>query len=656
MEPLNAEDPRWIGGYRLLSRLGEGGMGRVYLARSDRGRTVAVKVVRAELARQSDFRKRFALEVNAARKVGGEWTAPVLDADTEAATPWVATGYVAGPSLTRIVEEQYGPLPRRSALALASGLVQALRAVHGAGLVHRDLKPSNVLITIDGPRVIDFGIARALDSAVQSGGGLTSTGGLVGSPGFMSPEQVRGQPVTPASDVFCLGAVLAYAATGRMPFGTQDSGIHALLFRIAEEDPDLGGVDGALLELITACLTKDPEGRPAVDELAEGLDGALAGGAWLPGEVLAELGRHAVQLLDSEDPEGATGSFGGLAANAEGTGAAAGFGPAAPTGAPGTAHAPGGHGTPHPGFGAPAGAYGPPAPAPYQGGFPPGPPAGFAGPGGTPPPGGPGGIGGPGGTPPPGSVPAPGTPPPGMASHGMAAPGLAQAGPARPQDVRSGRSLAGPLTWVLGVFLAWLAVHLIVDLAALSSLSSREPEAPLNTEGGVGGLGVAGRALRFLGWPLFLCVMVLWLGWFWRMRLNAESFAPGWVRYPAGMALGCWFIPVCYLFMPKQIANDIWTASTPEGAGLTAGAPHPQVSRPLLTAWWTLWLAFFFVAFAGFFSSWYDAATVDEAVGRIFLAVFMAVTGIPATLLAIPMVRRLTALQDSRIASVPAPR
>ncbi|MZG12610.1 protein kinase, partial [Streptomyces sp. SID5914] len=162
MDGLKPDDPERIGRYRLLGRLGEGGMGRVYLARSDRGRTVAVKTVREELARMPDFRRRFAQEVKAAQRVGGEWTAPVLDADTEAATPWVATGYVAGPSLAEVVDRQYGPLPSPTLRVLAAGLTRALQAVHAAGLVHRDLKPSNVLVTIDGPRVIDFGIARAL--------------------------------------------------------------------------------------------------------------------------------------------------------------------------------------------------------------------------------------------------------------------------------------------------------------------------------------------------------------------------------------------------------------------------------------------------------------------------------------------------------------
>ncbi|NGO13982.1 serine/threonine protein kinase, partial [Streptomyces sp. HC44] len=311
MNGLDPADPGWIGGYRLLGRLGEGGMGRVYLARSERGRTVAVKVVQEELARRPDFRRRFAQEVKAARRVGGEWTAPVLDADTEAPTPWVATGYVAGPSLAEVVDTQYGPLPPKSLRALAIGLIRALQAIHGAGLVHRDLKPSNVLVTIDGPRVIDFGIARALDTAVQSADGLTRPGALVGSPGFMAPEQVRGERVMFASDVFCLGAVLAYSATGRLPFGTAEGGIHSLLFRIAEEEADLTGIPEPWQGLIAACLTKDPAGRPSLDTLLASVEGSEGkaegtGGAWLPGEVLAELGRHAVRLLDSEDPEGRT--------------------------------------------------------------------------------------------------------------------------------------------------------------------------------------------------------------------------------------------------------------------------------------------------------------------------------------------------------------
>lgn len=304
MDRLAPDDPGWIGNYRLLGRLGEGGMGRVYLARSERGRTVAVKVVQEQLARKPDFRRRFAQEVKAAQRVGGEWTAPVLDADTDAPTPWVATGYVAGPSLAEVVDKQHGPLPPNSVRALAIGLVRALQAIHAAGLVHRDLKPSNVLVTIDGPRVIDFGIARALDPAMQSADGLTMTGVVVGSPGFMSPEQVRGERVTYASDVFCLGAVLAYTATGRLPFGTGEGGIHSLLFRIASEEPDLTGIPEPWDRLIAWCLTKDPAERPSLEDLLTYIEGMEdTGGAWLPGEVLAELGRHAVQLLNSEDPQ-----------------------------------------------------------------------------------------------------------------------------------------------------------------------------------------------------------------------------------------------------------------------------------------------------------------------------------------------------------------
>ncbi|MFD4340186.1 protein kinase [Streptomyces anulatus] len=312
MDKLGSDDPHRIGAYRLLGRLGEGGMGQVFLARSDRGRTVALKLVRRELAEQPEFRARFRQEVRAAHRVGGAWTAPVLDSDTEAPVPWVATGYVAGPSLQRIVSGRpgapvtdsgaYGPLPLRSVRFLGSGLAHALQHIHGAGLIHRDLKPSNVLMTIDGPRVIDFGIARALESVAD--GDLTRTGALVGSPGFMAPEQVRGERVTTACDVFCLGSVLAYAASGRLPFGTTESGgVHALMFRIAQEDPDLTGVPEDLAGVVRDCLAKDPAARPGTGEILARLGEAEADEPWLPGTLIAQLGRHAVGLLDAEDPE-----------------------------------------------------------------------------------------------------------------------------------------------------------------------------------------------------------------------------------------------------------------------------------------------------------------------------------------------------------------
>ncbi|MFC4035904.1 serine/threonine-protein kinase [Streptomyces polygonati] len=310
MDELRADDPRWIGSYRLLGRLGTGGMGRVFLARSERGRTVAVKLVRPELAAQDEFRGRFRREVLAARRVGGRWTAPVLDADTEAEIPWVATGYVAGSSLQQVVGRQYGPLPERSVRVLASGLAHALEDIHRAGLVHRDLKPSNVMITIDGPRVIDFGIARALETVAD--GGLTSTGAMLGSPAFMSPEQVRGDRVTPACDIFCLGSVLAYAATGLEPFGAASSGVHAQMFRIVQEPPDLAAVPEGLRELVAACLVKEPEARPSLARIREllGTDEpapSSAGEPWLPGAIVAELGREVVRLLELEAAE--TGSL-----------------------------------------------------------------------------------------------------------------------------------------------------------------------------------------------------------------------------------------------------------------------------------------------------------------------------------------------------------
>ncbi len=318
MKALGPRDPQSIGEYRLVGRLGEGGMGQVYVARSSRGRTVALKLVLPELARQPEFRQRFRNEVDAARRIGGEWTAPVLDADLEAETPWVATGYVAGPSLHEVVAGGHGPLPERSVVALANGLTRALRDIHGAYLIHRDLKPSNVLVTIDGPRVIDFGIARAAGEAAS--GALTRTGSVVGSPGFMSPEQCRGERLTPASDVFCLGSVLAFAATGRSPFGDQDSAMHVLMLRIIQDEKDLSGLSDRLGGLIATCLAQDPAARPSLDDLLRhtadgdlwqhGQDGGGFGGPfdkhsadpWLPAGLIAGLGRQAVGLLDSEEP------------------------------------------------------------------------------------------------------------------------------------------------------------------------------------------------------------------------------------------------------------------------------------------------------------------------------------------------------------------
>ena len=260
MSALEPDDPRSVGEYRLLSRLGVGGMGRVFLGRSPGGRLVAVKVVHAELLRRPEFRDRFRREVQAARAVSGAFTAPVVDADPDAPLPWLVTSYIAGPSLERAVAEQ-GPFEPRAVLALAAGLAEALVSIHAAHLVHRDLKPSNVLLAEDGPRVIDFGIVRSVDAD-----SITGTGHMAGSPGFMSPEQVNGDEVTWASDVFCLGAVLAFAATGANPFGGGPT--PALLYRVVHNAPDVDAVtDPALRALIADCLAKDPARRPTPREI-----------------------------------------------------------------------------------------------------------------------------------------------------------------------------------------------------------------------------------------------------------------------------------------------------------------------------------------------------------------------------------------------------
>ncbi|WP_324786386.1 serine/threonine-protein kinase [Streptomyces sp. H51] len=307
MQPLGVDEPTAVGPYRLLGRLGAGGMGRVYLGRSAGGRTVAVKIVHPHFALDEEFRARFRREVEAARRVGGAWTAPVLDADTEAAVPWVATAYAAGPSLASAVADG-GALPAPSVRALGAGLAEALTAVHELGLVHRDVKPSNVLLTLDGPLLIDFGIARATDGTAS----LTSTGVSVGSPGYMSPEQILGKPAGAAADVFSLGAVLAFAATGRPPFPGDSSA--ALLYKVVHEPPELGLPAGELRELVESCLAKDPAARPAPAEVARRLapEGAarLIAGGWLPGTLVEQVSRSAVRLLNLEAAETASGPVG----------------------------------------------------------------------------------------------------------------------------------------------------------------------------------------------------------------------------------------------------------------------------------------------------------------------------------------------------------
>ncbi|MEU3278251.1 serine/threonine-protein kinase [Streptomyces antibioticus] len=260
---LEPEDPRQVGRYRIEARLGAGGMGRVYLARSPGGRAVAVKTVRPELAEDGDFRRRFAREVAAARRVNGAFTAGVVDADADGSPPWLATVYVPGVPLGEAIA-RHGPWPTRPVLALGAGLAEALEAIHAVGIVHRDLKPSNVLLAADGPRVIDFGISAAGEASV-----LTHTGMTIGTPGFMSPEQITGQPIGPASDVFSLGALLAHTATGIGPFGTGTP--HALHYRAVHEPPHLDAVPLDLRAVVAACLIKQPGQRPTVTQLLDQL-------------------------------------------------------------------------------------------------------------------------------------------------------------------------------------------------------------------------------------------------------------------------------------------------------------------------------------------------------------------------------------------------
>ncbi|MCF2532641.1 serine/threonine-protein kinase [Yinghuangia soli] len=250
-------DPQKVGPYQIIGRLGSGGMGWVYLGRSPTGRKVAVKVVRPEFCEEPEFRDRFAREVSAARSVDGLFTAAVVDADTDGDPPWLATVYVPGPSLSEEVARN-GPLPEAQVRLLGAGLAEALRAIHGAGVVHRDLKPSNVLLAPDGPRVIDFGISRIVGES-----GLTRSGVVLGTPAFMSPEQITGMMVGPSSDIFSLGGILFFAATGKWPFGGGDG--H--LYRLVHGEAALETAPAALRGLIGRCLAKAPADRPDLDTL-----------------------------------------------------------------------------------------------------------------------------------------------------------------------------------------------------------------------------------------------------------------------------------------------------------------------------------------------------------------------------------------------------
>jgi len=277
---LQPEDPREIGPYRLLGQLGCGGMGQVFLGMSAGGRPIAVKIIKTELASDPDFRARFRREVAAAQKVSGLFTALVVDADLDAPVPWLATAYVPGPSLTEAVRG-HGPLPVRSLFGLAAGLAEGLGAIHKAGVVHRDLKPSNVLLAEDGPRVIDFGISEAAEASVAAAAGENV---MIGSPGYMSPEQVLGYDIGPASDLFSLGAVLTFAATGQAPFGAGSPG--ALMYRLVNMAAKLDDVPAELRPLVGRCLAKHPGDRPTAGELLAEVGALQPAPGWLAESIM----------------------------------------------------------------------------------------------------------------------------------------------------------------------------------------------------------------------------------------------------------------------------------------------------------------------------------------------------------------------------------
>ncbi|MET7456500.1 PQQ-binding-like beta-propeller repeat protein [Streptomyces sp. NPDC005574] len=310
MEPLGPDDPEQLGPYRLVARLGAGGMGRVYLALSARGSVVAVKAIRPEMTGDRKFHIRFRREVEAASVVSSRYTAPVVDADPDDTTPWLATAYIPGPTLAEAVAG-HGPLPVESVLALGAGVAEALMAVHAAGLVHRDLKPSNVLLAADGPRVIDFGIVRASD-----GYELTRSGTLFGSFEYMCPEHATGDQMGPEGDVFSLGSVLAFAATGQPPFS--GASVAALLYQVVHGTPDLTEVPEPLDKIIGLCLARDPHLRITADRLSAacapaGVEQALGDG-WLPAAVTASIARRTAAVRDRDfpprpSPPAATGPF-----------------------------------------------------------------------------------------------------------------------------------------------------------------------------------------------------------------------------------------------------------------------------------------------------------------------------------------------------------
>ncbi|RVX41961.1 serine/threonine protein kinase [Nonomuraea polychroma] len=563
-DPLRDSDPTHIGPYRLHSRLGGGGMGQVFLGRSPGGRLVAVKVVRPELADDTDFRRRFAAEVEAARKVGGFYTAQVVDAGTDASPPWLATAYIPGPSLHQAIEE-HGPLPLQSVAVLGAGLAEGLAAVHTCAVVHRDLKPANVILAEDGPRLIDFGIARALDATSH-----TQSATVLGTAAFMSPEQAMAQKVGPASDVFSLGSVLAFAATGHSPFGTGP--VHAVLFRVVHAEPDLSGVPAPLAALLTACLAKDPTARPDLQQVLAHLT-ALASpgtgpgqGRWLPEALTQIIAERRTLTLTAVDRPAAGGTD----------------------------------------------SDNPPTMAP----------------------------------PPPGHAGQPRPPQPVNERHHM-----------------HGGSLPYPATGYR------IAVYVLLALFALVSVSTAMHQLAYAEDAGQMRLlenyndihefsetssTIMLAAQMIVGVGLLVC----WLLWFFRVRVGAERLAPGQLRYRPSMAVYSWFIPIGNLWLPKQIADDIWRASSPPGRSGT------MAPAGLLHTWWALWLVTF-LTWPLFWYEWteflsthsehmaYDGSLYHayEYTPAVWASLALHVLVVPTAIVTARYVRRLSAMQAAKLNS-----
>ncbi|WP_127467049.1 DUF4328 domain-containing protein [Streptomyces sp. B27] len=709
MWPLDQADPARIGPYRLLARLGEGGMGTVYLAVGGGGERVALKSIRYGFTEDPDFRVRFAREIEAASLVRAGGIAQVIAAQpgADGQRPWVATEFVPGLPLQRLVATQ-GPLPAASAGALAAGLARALEAVHAAGLVHRDVKPSNILLTVEGPRLIDFGVAKLVDAS--TGGGLTRTGASVGSPGYMSPEQVLGRALTPASDVFGLGGVLVFAATGRLPFPVPDStNQHALMYAVVQDSPALDDVPDELRPLVAECLAKDPADRPDAPALAsrlapyaalldgdgngDGSAGAGAGAAfadpWLPARALAEVARISGRAAAQGEwrPGGAGGEAAGSTPEPVGPGQAAGSGAGAgsPSEPPAASAAAGSAPSAPPAAGHTPSA--PPVPGHRQPVSPPPPPSAplayvptiAAAPGPAPQ----------AAPRPPGSVPPP-TPPerPAAAPPARAPePAPAPADPARPHYVRqepspatpprpapnpawsaqravfrSPESLAIALSWLYGVYIAFKCVAVVMHLGFAGEIGDwKKADFALWTD--VEALVGKADTLILVDSLLAVAAGVTTLVWFWRVRINAEAFAPREHRYSPGMAIGSWFIPVAGWIIPGKITFDIWYASLqerhrgrPDEWGWQTTRRWP--GRRLLGLWWGWVIVFSVSASVVYFLpdvmrgavDYPNAIHFDRMLSAVHWGTFLNLLCIPGVALSIAVVRRLTELQDIRSA------